>query len=54
MVNGVSSHGKGFDEYMNLILDDAEEVNLKTSTREKIGSLLSFASHLCRSHFVEG
>jgi small nuclear ribonucleoprotein E len=27
----------GFDEYMNLVLDDAEELNVKTSTRKSLG-----------------
>ena len=27
----------GFDEYMNIVLDDAEEVYVKTQTRKQIG-----------------
>ncbi|THG00211.1 hypothetical protein TEA_020644 [Camellia sinensis var. sinensis] len=27
----------GFDEYMNLVLDDAEEVNVKKKTRKALG-----------------
>ncbi|KAF3617314.1 Small nuclear ribonucleoprotein E [Capsicum annuum] len=27
----------GFDEYMNLVLDDAEEVNVKKKTRKQLG-----------------
>mmetsp|Transcript_2460 Transcript_2460/g.4260 ORF Transcript_2460/g.4260 Transcript_2460/m.4260 type:complete len:89 (+) Transcript_2460:274-540(+) len=30
----------GFDEYMNLVLDDAEEVYLKTKTRKALGRTL--------------
>lgn len=30
----------GFDEYMNLVLDDAEEILLKKSQRKKIGRIL--------------
>ncbi|UJR31305.1 hypothetical protein I4U23_018803 [Adineta vaga] len=30
----------GFDEYMNLVLDDAEEVLLKKNQRKKIGRIL--------------
>ncbi|KAL5698407.1 hypothetical protein ACHQM5_029450 [Ranunculus cassubicifolius] len=30
----------GFDEYMNLVLDDAEEVNLKKETRKSLGRIL--------------
>lgn len=29
---------KGFDEYMNLVLDDAEEVHLKTKKRRPLGN----------------
>jgi small nuclear ribonucleoprotein E len=27
----------GFDEYMNLVLDDAEEISLKKKTRKPLG-----------------
>mmetsp|Transcript_24769 Transcript_24769/g.32356 ORF Transcript_24769/g.32356 Transcript_24769/m.32356 type:complete len:93 (-) Transcript_24769:397-675(-) len=30
----------GFDEYMNLVLDDAEEVNVKQDTRVPVGRIL--------------
>ena len=30
----------GFDEYMNLVLDDAEEVNPKSGDRKEIGRIL--------------
>jgi len=30
----------GFDEYMNLVLDDAYEVNVKTGQRKRCGRLL--------------
>lgn len=30
----------GFDEYMNLVLDDAEEVNVKTGNRIPLGRIL--------------
>lgn len=30
----------GFDEYMNLVLDDAEEVSLKNGTRTPLGRIL--------------
>ena len=31
---------RGFDEFMNLVMDDAEEVHLKTNMRKKIGRIL--------------
>jgi len=30
----------GFDEYMNLTLDEAEELDMKTKERKKIGRIL--------------
>mmetsp|Transcript_2803 Transcript_2803/g.2466 ORF Transcript_2803/g.2466 Transcript_2803/m.2466 type:complete len:90 (+) Transcript_2803:36-305(+) len=30
----------GFDEYMNLTLDNAEEISVKTNTRKSIGKIL--------------
>ncbi|KAF1867684.1 hypothetical protein Lal_00050117 [Lupinus albus] len=30
----------GFDEYMNLVLDDAEEVNVKKKSRKMLGRIL--------------
>ena len=30
----------GFDEYMNVLIDDAEEVNLKANERMKLGRIL--------------
>ena len=31
---------QGFDEYMNLVLDDAEEVNVKRRSRKPVGRIL--------------
>lgn len=31
------SLSQGFDEYMNLVLDDAEEVHMKTKNRKPLG-----------------
>ena len=28
---------QGFDEYMNLVLDDAEEIHMKSKTRRPLG-----------------
>ncbi|KAL3689331.1 hypothetical protein R1sor_015640 [Riccia sorocarpa] len=30
----------GFDEYMNLVLEDAEEISLKKKTRKALGRIL--------------
>lgn len=30
----------GFDEYMNLVLDDAEELSIKKKTRKTLGRIL--------------
>ncbi|KAF3335611.1 Small nuclear ribonucleoprotein E [Carex littledalei] len=30
----------GFDEYMNLVLDDADEINVKKNTRKSLGRIL--------------
>jgi hypothetical protein len=30
----------GFDEYMNLVLDDAEEIDVKSKARKSIGRIL--------------
>eukprot|EP00276_Gloeochaete_wittrockiana_P013880 CAMPEP_0184332638 /NCGR_PEP_ID=MMETSP1089-20130417/1803_1 /TAXON_ID=38269 ORGANISM="Gloeochaete wittrockiana, Strain SAG46.84" /NCGR_SAMPLE_ID=MMETSP1089 /ASSEMBLY_ACC=CAM_ASM_000445 /LENGTH=86 /DNA_ID=CAMNT_0026656113 /DNA_START=20 /DNA_END=280 /DNA_ORIENTATION=+ len=30
----------GFDEYMNLVLDDAEEIETKTKQRTRIGRIM--------------
>ena len=31
---------RGFDEYMNVVLDDVEEVNFKKQTRKPLGRIL--------------
>ena len=30
----------GFDEYMNMVLDQAEEVNTKTNERKQVGRIM--------------
>lgn len=56
----MEGHIVGFDEFMNIVLDDAEEVHLKTNTRKQIGqsfilfimspcSLFNFILLCCRS-----
>ncbi|CAI9551688.1 unnamed protein product [Staurois parvus] len=36
----------GFDEYMNLLLDDAEEIHLKTKSRKQLDTLPLDKIHL--------
>ncbi|EFX82695.1 probable small nuclear ribonucleoprotein E [Daphnia pulex] len=36
----MEGHIVGFDEYMNIVLDDAEEVYVKTNVRKQIGRVL--------------
>ncbi|XP_059622905.1 probable small nuclear ribonucleoprotein E [Phlebotomus argentipes] len=36
----LEGHIVGFDEYMNLVLDDAEEVNIKTKSRRQLGRIM--------------
>jgi small nuclear ribonucleoprotein E len=31
---------KGFDEFMNLVLDDAAEVHVKKNTKKDVGKIL--------------
>lgn len=36
----IEGHIVGFDEYMNLVLDDAEEVYMKTRNRRQLGRIM--------------
>lgn len=36
----VEGHIVGFDEYMNLVLDDAEEYHMKTHNRKHLGRIM--------------
>ncbi|PIK51778.1 putative small nuclear ribonucleoprotein E-like [Apostichopus japonicus] len=36
----IEGHIIGFDEYMNLVLDDAEEYHMKLQTRKPLGRIL--------------
>ena len=38
---------QGFDEFMNLVLDEAEEVFTKTSGRKKIGVCVCVCVCMC-------
>ncbi|XP_066264935.1 uncharacterized protein [Branchiostoma lanceolatum] len=40
----------GFDEYMNLVLDDAEEIHLKTKNREPLGRILLKGDNITLIH----
>merc|ERR1711964_848023 len=37
----------GFDEYMNLVIDDAEELQVKKKTRRAIGRILLKGDNIC-------
>merc|ERR1712050_695837 len=37
----------GFDEYMNLVVDDAEEIMVKKKTRRAIGRILLKGDNIC-------
>ncbi|CAE8596679.1 unnamed protein product, partial [Polarella glacialis] len=37
----------GFDEYMNLVIDDAEEIMVKKKTRRAIGRILLKGDNIC-------
>lgn len=36
----IEGHIIGFDEYMNLVLDESEEYNMKTKARKSIGRIM--------------
>ena len=36
----IEGHIVGFDEYMNLVLDDSEELNIKTNIRRALGRIM--------------
>lgn len=36
----IEGHIVGFDEYMNLVLDEACEVNIKSDSRKPVGRIL--------------
>ncbi|XP_022079352.1 small nuclear ribonucleoprotein E-like [Acanthaster planci] len=36
----IEGHIIGFDEYMNLVLDEAEEFHLKTKSRKPLGRIM--------------
>eukprot|EP00299_Pterocystis_sp_00344_P011672 c5487_g1_i2.p1 GENE.c5487_g1_i2~~c5487_g1_i2.p1 ORF type:complete len:147 (-),score=31.95 c5487_g1_i2:148-564(-) len=40
----------GFDEYMNFVLDDAEEINLKKKSSTKLGECLSLTVSFTNTH----
>lgn len=49
----MEGHIVGFDEYMNIVLDDAEEVYVKTKTRKQVGMFkLFFFCVLHTSHTI--
>merc|ERR1711893_148113 len=43
----------GFDEYMNLVLDDAEEVHIKTHNRKNLGRIMLKGDNITLIHQVQ-
>lgn len=43
---------QGFDEYMNLVLDEAEEVSAKRNTRKPLGRILLKGDNITLMHAV--
>merc|ERR1712216_880929 len=54
--NDLSIEGQiiGFDEYMNLVLDNAEEVNAKKKTRKALGRVLLKGENITLMQVAEG
>mmetsp|Transcript_26629 Transcript_26629/g.37888 ORF Transcript_26629/g.37888 Transcript_26629/m.37888 type:complete len:92 (+) Transcript_26629:36-311(+) len=44
----------GFDEYMNLVLDDADELNVKKKTRKSLGRILLKGDNICLLMYAPG
>ena len=44
----------GFDEYMNLVLDNAEEVHAKKKTRKALGRILLKGENITLMQVAEG
>lgn len=44
----------GFDEYMNLVLDDAEEIHMKTKARKPLGRLMLKGDNITLIQSVSG
>ncbi|CAB3401817.1 unnamed protein product [Caenorhabditis bovis] len=43
----------GFDEFMNIVFDEAEEVNMKTKHRNKVGRILLKGDNITLIHSVQ-
>lgn len=41
-----ASNNQGFDEFMNLVLEDGEEVDTKNNTRVKIGKFFDLIENI--------
>jgi len=44
----------GFDEYMNLVLDEAEEVHMKTQNRKRLGRIMLKGDNITLIQQVQG
>lgn len=50
----IEGHIIGFDEYMNLVLDNAEEYYVKTKRRRPVGRLLLKGENITLIRSMEG
>ncbi|XP_043190050.1 small nuclear ribonucleoprotein E-like [Amphibalanus amphitrite] len=50
----IEGHIIGFDEYMNLVLEESEEVNEKHKTRRQIGRILLKGDNITLIQQVDG
>ena len=50
----IEGHIIGFDEYMNLVLDDAFEVHIKNKTRKQLGRILLKGDNITLIQNVSG
>ncbi len=50
----IEGHIVGFDEYMNLVLDDAAEVHLKRGTMKKVGRIMLKGDNITLIQSMDG
>ena len=50
----IEGHIVGFDEYMNLVLDDAAEVHLKRGTMKRVGRVMLKGDNITLIQSMDG